>query len=116
MALSIFYLISRFLAKLALRPAEQAWNQQRQFVADASHELKTPITVILANIGIIAAHPDDLVGEQVKWINYIQDEAIRMKTLVDDLLFLAKSDSSRLPVHPAQIRTGSAGDRLSPPL
>lgn len=104
LALSIFYLISRFLAKLALRPAEQAWNQQRQFVADASHELKTPITVILANIGIIAAHPDDLVGEQVKWINYIQDEAIRMKTLVDDLLFLAKSDSSRLPVHPAQIR------------
>lgn len=103
LAMTGFYLISRFLAKLSLRPVAQAWEQQRQFVADASHELKTPITIILANTGIIQAHPDDPVREQVKWINYIQDEAIRMKSLVDDLLFLAKSDAARLPVHPVQV-------------
>ena len=97
LALSGFYLISRLLAKLSLRSTEQAWEQQRQFVADASHELKTPITVILANVGILLTHPDDLVREQSKWIDYIQDEATRMKSLVDDLLFLAKSDAARLP-------------------
>lgn len=103
LALTGFYLISRFLARLSLEPVEQAWEQQRQFVADASHELKTPITVILANTGIVMAHPDDPVREQVKWIGYIQDEATRMKALVDDLLFLAKSDASRLTSHPAPI-------------
>lgn len=104
LAMTGFYLISRFLAKLSLRPVERAWDQQRQFVADASHELKTPITVILANTGIIQAHPDDPVREQAKWINYIQDEAVHMKLLVDDLLFLAKSDAARLPVHPVQVQ------------
>ncbi|MCI9263893.1 MAG: two-component sensor histidine kinase [Oscillospiraceae bacterium] len=104
LALIGFYLISRFLSRLSLRPVEQAWEQQRQFVADASHELKTPITVILANTGILRSHPADSVAEQVKWIDYIQDEAVRMKGLVDDLLFLAKSDAARLPFHPAVIR------------
>lgn len=97
LALTGFYLISRFLAKLSLRPVERAWEQQRQFVADASHELKTPITVILANTGILLAHPEDPVREQAKWITYIQDEAARMRSLVNDLLFLAKSDAARLP-------------------
>lgn len=97
LALTGFYLISRFLAKLSLCPVERAWEQQRQFVADASHELKTPITVILANTGILLAHPEDPVREQAKWITYIQDEAARMRSLVNDLLFLAKSDAARLP-------------------
>lgn len=104
LALSGFYIISRILARLSLRPAEQAWEQQRQFVADASHELKTPITIILTNTDLVLAHPDDSVRDQVKWINYIQDEATRMKSLVDDLLFLAKSDAARLSSHPSPVR------------
>ncbi len=103
-ALLAFFLISWFLAKLSLRPVERAWDQQRQFVADASHELKTPITVILANTSILLSHPQDPVQLQRKWIDYIQDEAGRMKALVDDLLFLAKSDAQRLPLHPTLVR------------
>lgn len=96
-ALLGFFLISLFLSKLATRPVEKAWEQQRQFVADASHKLKTPLTVILANSGILLSHREDTVGAQVKWIEYIQEEARRMKGLVEDMLFLAKSDAARLP-------------------
>lgn len=96
-ALLGFFLISLFLSKLATRPVAKAWEQQRQFVADASHELKTPLTVILANSGILLSHREDTVAAQAKWIEYIQEEARRMKGLVEDMLFLAKSDAARLP-------------------
>ena len=82
-ALVVFFIISLFLSRLALKPVEEAWIQQRQFVADASHELKTPLTVILANAGIVEGHPDETVASQHKWISYIQEEAQRMKGLVD---------------------------------
>ena len=93
-----FLAVSLFLSRWALRPAEQAWEQQRQFVADASHELKTPLTVILANIGILLSRPDDTIAQQRKWIENTQTEAERMKKLVDDLLFLAKADAVLAPV------------------
>lgn len=102
-ALLAFYLISRFLARLSLRPVERAWEQQRQFVADASHELKTPLAVILANADIIAAHPAETVESQGKWLGYIREEAQRMRSLVEDLLFLAKSDAQKLPLHLQQV-------------
>ena len=94
-ALVGFFLISLALARLALRPVEAAWEQQRRFVADASHELKTPLTVILTNSGILLSHKEDTVAKQAKWIEYIQEEAQRMRTLVEDLLFLAKNDVAR---------------------
>lgn len=96
-ALGGFFLISLFLARLALKPVEETWEQQRQFVADASHELKTPLTVILANAGIVESHPTATVAEEGKWIAYIREEAQRMKGLVEDMLFLAKYDDARRP-------------------
>lgn len=95
-ALTAFFFISMFLSVWALRPVEQAWNQQRQFVADASHELKTPLTVILANTDILLSHRQSTIEEQVKWVEYIKEESSRMKKLVDDMLFLAKCDDSRI--------------------
>lgn len=93
-----FLAVSLYLSRWALRPVEQAWEQQRQFVADASHELKTPLTVILANTGILLSHQSDTIEQQYKWIENTQTEAQRMKKLVDDLLFLAKSDAVSTPV------------------
>lgn len=98
-----FFLISLFLSRWALQPAEKAWKQQRQFVADASHELKTPLTVILANTGILLAHPQDTIAQQAKWVEYTQAEAKRMTQLVEDLLFLAKSDGAQAPLAFAEV-------------
>ena len=97
-ALICLFAISFLLSTLALKPVTQAWEQQRQFVADASHELKTPITVILANAGIVLAHPNDTVTSQQKWITFIQEEGTRMRSLVEDMLFLAKNDAARQPL------------------
>ena len=97
-ALCAFFFVSLFLARWALRPVERAWGQQQQFVADASHELKTPLTVILANMGIVLSHRGERVEQESKWLENTQAEALRMKGLVDDLLFLAKSDAMKAPL------------------
>lgn len=89
---SCYLFISIFLAKIAIKPAEDSWKKQRQFVADASHELKTPLSVIMANIDIMAAHPDETVQSQMQWLENSKAEAQRMAGLVADLLFLAKND------------------------
>lgn len=93
-----FLILSILLSNWALRPVEKAWMQQKQFVADASHELKTPITVILANSDILLSHPQDTIEEQKKWMLSIQQEAQRMKKLVENLLFLAKKDAHKLTI------------------
>ncbi len=87
-----YMLISQLLANMALKPVEESWNKQKQFVADASHELKTPLSVIMANNEIIASHASDTVESQMKWINNTRAESKRMAELVQNLLFLAKSD------------------------
>lgn len=92
-----FLFISLFLADWALKPVKQAWMQQKQFIADASHELKTPLTVILANTDILLAHPNDTIAQQEKWIAHTRDEAQHMKGMVEDMLFLARSDASPEP-------------------
>ncbi len=93
--LLLFFVISLRLAKWSVKPVEDAWNQQRQFIADASHELKTPLTVILANTGIMMNHKNDTIFNQMKWLNYIKEEADHMKKLIEDMLFLAKNDAGR---------------------
>ncbi len=96
--LVIVFFISLLLSGLAIRPVKRSWKQQHQFVADASHELKTPLTVILANNNIIMSHKHDTVASQEKWLNSTKEEAEHMSKLVGDLLFLAKSDGEQSPV------------------
>ncbi|MCI2061298.1 MAG: HAMP domain-containing histidine kinase [Eubacteriaceae bacterium] len=95
-ALIILLMISILLSKVVCRPVEKAWTQQQQFVADASHELKTPLTVILANNDILLSkgHVDKTVTDQKQWVESTKTEAVHMKKLVDNLLFLARSDAA----------------------
>ncbi|MDO4503333.1 MAG: HAMP domain-containing sensor histidine kinase [Coriobacteriia bacterium] len=91
--LAIFLIISIFFSRWALRPVEEAWTKQSQFLADASHELKTPLTVIMANTSIAAKDPAATVGSQQKWLDGIQVESQRMQSMINDMLILAKSDA-----------------------
>lgn len=92
-AMGILLLISIGLSTWVLQPVQQAWNQQRRFIADASHELKTPLAVIIANTQILSDSPT-LAAEDRQWVERTADEAAHMKNLVEELLELARTDES----------------------
>lgn len=93
-ALAGLFGVSLLLSKRLVQPVEESWKRQRQFVADASHELKTPLTVLLADADILLSHPDDTIRDQRRWVEHIREEGLRMKGLVADLLFLARGDAA----------------------
>lgn len=87
----LFLVISIALSFWAVKPVEIAWKQQKQFVADASHELKTPLTVILTNAELLS-HPSYTDAQRRQFGQNIQIMSNRMKGLVEDLLELARID------------------------
>jgi signal transduction histidine kinase len=90
----IFLGISFLLAKWAVKPVEKAWQQQRQFVADASHELKTPLTVIMTNAELLQSPAYD-TENKAQFSDSILTMAKQMRSLVERLLTLARADSGR---------------------
>lgn len=95
--MAVVYLISLWLSTLAVRPVAEAWEKQKRFVADASHELKTPLTVILANSNILRAHAAETVASQSQWLESTEEEGARLRTLIDEMLRLASADAEERP-------------------
>ena len=89
-----FLVVSIFLSRWAVKPVASAWQQQKQFVADASHELKTPLTVIMTNAELLQ---NDEYEEQERknFSQSILTMSQQMKTLVEKLLELARSDAEQ---------------------
>lgn len=87
-ALIIVYLIAKRISETIVKPVKESFEKQKQFVSDASHELKTPLAVIEANADVL----QEKQGES-KWITYIQNEVQSMNKLVNDLLTLAKLEN-----------------------
>lgn len=85
--------LSLLLSKINVKPIYSAWQKQREFVADASHELRTPISIISLKIDKLLGVSDQKIIDNVEDIVTIQQENRRMQRLVNDLLFLAKNDS-----------------------
>ena len=89
-SLVVAFLLSIMVSGLVVRPVESAFKKQKQFIADASHELKTPVAVISANIDVLE---QEFPGN--KWLSYIKTENERMGTLIKDMLYLAKDDAGK---------------------
>lgn len=91
--LVFIFAISFFFATRSIAPIARSWDQQKQFVADASHELKTPLAIIGANSDALLANPFETVDSQRIWVDYIKAETARMGRLVNSLLELAHTES-----------------------
>ena len=89
LALIIIYIIAKKLANMIVKPVEETMERQKQFISDASHELKTPLAVIEANADVL----QNEVGKENKWITYIQTEINSMDKLINELLLLAKMEN-----------------------
>lgn len=89
----LFLGISILLSKWAVKPVDLAWKEQRQFVADASHELKTPLTVIMTNAELALSPEYDEENRQ-KFLSGILTMSGQMKRLVEQMLELARADNN----------------------
>jgi hypothetical protein len=97
------FLVSSFFSRLLIKPIENSFERQKQFISDSSHELRTPISVIDANLSVVMAeYPDN------KWLGYIKDENQRMGQLVKDLLFLTRNDQNRQKIDKKEFDFSSA--------
>ena len=97
-AMLLFLLISIRLSTVAARPMEEAMQREKQFVADASHDLKTPLSVILANNSILMENPENKVGDLRRWLDSTQEAAKRMQKLIAEMLTLADVERQDVPL------------------
>ena len=91
-ALLVLTGLSYWLAGFAVRPVRRAWQEQKQFVSDASHELKTPLTVILSSTELAGGERDPEKTKQ--YVEGIRVESLRMKALVEDMLTLFRAQKN----------------------
>ena len=87
-SIALIYLLSKKIAKTIVKPVEETFNKQRDFISDASHELKTPLAVISANADVLEGE----IGKN-KWLKYIQNETDNMGKLISELLLLTKIEN-----------------------
>ena len=97
--------IGWWLSGIAIEPVRQSYSSLRQFTADASHELRNPIATIQTNVQMALAYPEAEPEQQAKQLQIIERLTQRLGKLVNDLLFLARSDSgiARIDWQPVQI-------------
>lgn len=84
----IIYIIAKKVAEFMVKPVKETFEKQKQFISDASHELKTPLAVVEANADVL----ENEIGAN-KWLKYIQNEVQSMDKLVNELLLLAKIEN-----------------------
>ena len=86
------YFIAIYLTRNALKPIEVTWNNQAKFIQDASHELRTPITIVSSKLEGLLKHPNNTINDEVEGIADAMNETRRLKKMINDLLTLTKED------------------------
>lgn len=94
-SLILLLLISIYLTNRTIKPIKEAFEKQKQFIANASHELKTPLAIIKTNNSLVLSNKSATVESQGKWLNYIDNQIERMSELLDEMLTLAKLDTNK---------------------
>ncbi len=93
-ALVIVALMAYLLSARTLAPVEESFKKQRDLIANASHELKTPLTVISTNLSVMKSEPASTIADNEKWIAAIDDQVTRMNGLIVNMLRLSKMENS----------------------
>ena len=101
-SIAVFFVISLLLARWAVKPVEEAWKQQKQFVSDASHELKTPLTVIMTNAELLQS-PDYDADAKAGFGEHILTMSHQMRGLVESLLQLARVENGAVETAMAEV-------------
>ncbi len=109
--MTAIFFISLKLSKVAVSPLETAIERERSFVQDISHDLKTPITVILTNNNIISSSPESKVREQLQWVNSTEESAKDMMKLVNEMLTLSSLESVGKSVDRCSVSLSSAAEK-----
>ena len=104
-SLIITYYLAIYLTKKALVPIETAWNNQAKFIQDASHELRTPISIISSKLERMLKHPNSTISDEVETIADAMSEIRRSKKMISDLLSLTKEEAiTKLNISEVNIR------------
>lgn len=111
-SLLVLFIISYYLAYKTISPIKEAFEKQKQFITDASHELRTPIAIIKTNLGLVLSNKDRTVESQSKWMNYINIQTDRMSLLIDDMLSLARFDQGEKVLNLQSIRLNKLLENL----
>lgn len=106
-ALVLLFFLSVFLARKIVHPLEESYQKQKQFISDAGHELKTPVSVVSANAELLSRE----IGDN-QWLQNIQYENERMGMLVGQLLTLARTEHAAAPLEPLDFSRLVAGEAL----
>ena len=91
-ALVLFAVGGEFLTRKSVEPVERTMSYMRRFMADAAHELRTPLAVVRGRAEVALADSPDPVRQR-EALAAIEREAVRLSRIVEDLLLLARSDS-----------------------
>ncbi|MDR2035854.1 MAG: hypothetical protein LBP91_04190 [Coriobacteriales bacterium] len=94
--LVLIFFISWFFAGRSIKPVSEAWEKQKQFVADASHELKTPLATMMTNYDVVQANEESSVKSQQEWLSHMRIGMDRMSELTNQLLSLAQTEYEEL--------------------
>ena len=106
-ALVMFFFLSRFLAKKIVAPLEESYQKQRQFISDAGHELKTPVSIVSANAELLSRE----LGDN-QWLQNIQYENERMGMLIGQLLDLTRTENATPQMEHINLSRLVAGEAL----